>query len=237
MLLDKAIRAAPNDEKTWGWFYTVCENDKERVKCLGEILRINPNHQQARKLYDDLTGVPMPTLEAPPPPAPYQPASAQSTPTKPPKKKSAVPYLLSAIIIICIIGYAATNCGGKKASPSTNSLPATLISAPKSTPTSAIAWVPSGFTRWDDNIAIRFVAGENCSYSTVEACAHYEVFAHYGCPDSLYVEVAFLDSNGSQVDWSNDTASRLISGEKALLEFISFDKSAIKVKVTKIDCY
>jgi tetratricopeptide (TPR) repeat protein len=56
-LLDAAIRQSPNDERTWGWFYNVCENDTERLKCLKEILRINPNHQQARQKYNELTGM------------------------------------------------------------------------------------------------------------------------------------------------------------------------------------
>jgi hypothetical protein len=65
-LLDAAIRAAPNDERTWGWFINVCENDTERLKCLKEILRINPNHEQAKQRYNELTGLAMqPTAIAP----------------------------------------------------------------------------------------------------------------------------------------------------------------------------
>ena len=99
------------------------------------------------------------------------------------------------------------------------------------------AWVPSGFKSWEDATAYRFAEGRACSYSTVEACAHYEVVARYGCPDSLYVEVAFLDEGGTQVDWSNDTASGLGAGEKAILEFVSFESTASKVKVTDISCH
>jgi hypothetical protein len=55
-LLDKAIRAAPDDERTWGWFFNVCLNDTERIKCLKEILRINPNLDRAKQRYNELIG-------------------------------------------------------------------------------------------------------------------------------------------------------------------------------------
>lgn len=56
-LLDAAIRAAPDDIRGWGWFFGVCENDTERLKCLTQILRINPNHEQARQRYNELMGI------------------------------------------------------------------------------------------------------------------------------------------------------------------------------------
>jgi len=53
-LLDAATRNAPNDERTWGWFYNVCENDGERIHCLRELLRINPNNEIATNKLDEL---------------------------------------------------------------------------------------------------------------------------------------------------------------------------------------
>src|ERR1035437_8436265 len=49
-LLDAAIRAAPDDIRTWSWFYDVCLNNTERIKCLKQILRINPNLEQSPPL-------------------------------------------------------------------------------------------------------------------------------------------------------------------------------------------
>ncbi|MGD0749840.1 MAG: DUF4352 domain-containing protein [Anaerolineales bacterium] len=54
-LLYAAIRAAPNDERTWGWFYNVCENDEERLGCLKEVLRINPGNEKAKFLLQKLS--------------------------------------------------------------------------------------------------------------------------------------------------------------------------------------
>jgi hypothetical protein len=66
-LLDAAIRAAPNDERTWGWFYNICDNDKERIKCLNEVLRINPGNEKAKLLLQRLTiqQTPTPNLKTP----------------------------------------------------------------------------------------------------------------------------------------------------------------------------
>jgi tetratricopeptide (TPR) repeat protein len=56
-LLDAAIRAAPDDIRTWSWFYDVCLNNTERIKCLKQILRINPNLEQAKQRYNELMGM------------------------------------------------------------------------------------------------------------------------------------------------------------------------------------
>jgi len=67
-LLDAAIRAAPNDERTWGWFYEVCENDEERIRCLREMLRINPNREIVKKKIGELTSFEPPLLSPKPQP-------------------------------------------------------------------------------------------------------------------------------------------------------------------------
>jgi len=54
-LLDGAIRKNPNDERGWGWFFNVAANDEERIRCLREVLRINPNNQPVKKKLDELT--------------------------------------------------------------------------------------------------------------------------------------------------------------------------------------
>jgi len=56
-LLDAAIKVAPNDERTWGWFFNVAMNDEERLRCLKEVLRINPNNEKAKQKYDELIGL------------------------------------------------------------------------------------------------------------------------------------------------------------------------------------
>ncbi|HVM72420.1 MAG TPA: hypothetical protein VMT91_11730, partial [Anaerolineales bacterium] len=55
--LDAAIRAAPDDIRGWGWFYNVCDNDQERIRCLKEILRIEPGNERAKQKYNELIGL------------------------------------------------------------------------------------------------------------------------------------------------------------------------------------
>lgn len=53
-LLTKAIKQNPDSEAAWGWLYNVTNNDKERLHCLKQVLRINPNNEKANKLFNKL---------------------------------------------------------------------------------------------------------------------------------------------------------------------------------------
>jgi hypothetical protein len=55
-LLARAIQADPENERAWGWFYHVCQDDQERLRCLQQVLRINSNNEKARQLYLQLKG-------------------------------------------------------------------------------------------------------------------------------------------------------------------------------------
>jgi tetratricopeptide (TPR) repeat protein len=78
-LLDAAIRAAPDDIRTWSWFYDVCLNNTERIKCLKQILRINPNLEQAKQRYNELMGMEIKPI-APNTPQPEKPAKMKKCP-------------------------------------------------------------------------------------------------------------------------------------------------------------
>ena len=49
-----------DNERAWGGMYEVSGNDKERVYCLEQILRINPNHEKAKQMLDTLAGQNLP---------------------------------------------------------------------------------------------------------------------------------------------------------------------------------
>jgi hypothetical protein len=55
-LLGEATHNFPNDERSWGWFYNVAENDTERLQCVKQVLRINPNNTRAKQLLEKLRG-------------------------------------------------------------------------------------------------------------------------------------------------------------------------------------
>ena len=46
------VMQTPNDERTWEKMHDVSNNDQERIHCLKQILRINPNNEIAKKLLD-----------------------------------------------------------------------------------------------------------------------------------------------------------------------------------------
>ena len=67
------------------------------------------------------------------------------------------------------------------------------------------------------------------------ACWGVEVIAKYGC-GSLYVELTVLDSGGSVVGMTNDTASGMLADEHAKLTFNSPEDGAQKARMSEINC-
>lgn len=63
-LFASAIKQNPNDERVWGWMYNVCINNKERIHCLQQMIRINPENEKANQLLKELTASDFP-LERP----------------------------------------------------------------------------------------------------------------------------------------------------------------------------
>lgn len=221
-LLVKVLEQDSRNEFAWLWLSKCVTSHEQKLDCIKRVLEINPYNATAQKELARLQTFSQ--IKAQP---------AQSKPTKKKAKSSRLlPFILVTAIVfgcVCILGIASLS-GGSSGDTSGGDTRDTNSG-------DSSAWVPSGFEKWNNEIAYRFVEGKTCSYSIAEACAHYEFFARYGCPTSLYVEVAFMNSSGTQVDWSNDTATSMSSGTKALLEFVSFESSATKVKVTQISCY
>ena len=54
------LKQNQDNERAWGGMYEVSGNDKERVYCLEQILRINPNHEKAKQMLDTLAGQNLP---------------------------------------------------------------------------------------------------------------------------------------------------------------------------------
>ena len=222
-LLIQVLAQDSKNELAWLWLSQCVSSNEQKLDCLKRVLGINPNNAQAKEEIARIQTLSKINLQ---PQQPVQPARSVQPiqPKKKGKSSNLLAYILIAVVFGCLCLFAIIvllgGGGGVNTSGGDTS-----------------AWVPSGFEKWNNEIAIRFAEGKACSYGTVEACAHYEVFARYGCPTSLYVEVAFMNSGGTQVDWSNDYATSLSPGTKALLEFVSFESTATKVKVTKIECY
>ena len=55
ILFISATKQNPDSEHAWGWLYTVCKTDQERIHCLKQITRINPENVKAKELLAKLT--------------------------------------------------------------------------------------------------------------------------------------------------------------------------------------
>ena len=53
-LLTEAVKQFPDDERAWGWMYNVSTTDEERISCLKQIIRINPQNEKANELLKEL---------------------------------------------------------------------------------------------------------------------------------------------------------------------------------------
>lgn len=220
-LLVQVLEQDSRNEHAWLWLSQCVTSLEQKLDCIKRVLDINPNNTTAQKELARLQ-----TLSQ---------VKAQPVAAKPPQKKakSTNSFLWIFVGVIAIGCFCVFALGVLWNSDSGN----VNTSGGDTNEGDTSAWIPSGFEKWNNEIAYRYVEGKACSYGIAEACAHYEIFARYGCPTSLYVEVAFMNSSSTQVDWSNDTATSLSPGTKALLEFVSFESSATKVKITQVTCY
>lgn len=102
------------------------------------------------------------------------------------------------------------------------------------------SWVPSGFDLYvnDANVAWRWGTSKEtkCTYSS-GSCWTAMIITKNGCPSSLYGEIAILDNSDTQIDYTNDTASSVIPGQKVKLTFDSFNEQSRKARLTKLSCY
>ena len=118
-LLLAAVKQNPDSERAWGWLSNVMHKDEERIYCLRQVLRINPNNEKANQLLRNLTGK-QSQLENHQPQAAKQisqhvPTPVQSIQKQPVKKSqssntrsSRAPLILVgvlALITLCICGF------------------------------------------------------------------------------------------------------------------------------------
>jgi tetratricopeptide (TPR) repeat protein len=68
------VKQNPESERAWGWMYQTSGNDKERIYCLKQVLRISPNNEKASQLLDQLLA------PSPPPPPTSQPPTQAVSP-------------------------------------------------------------------------------------------------------------------------------------------------------------
>jgi hypothetical protein len=97
-------------------------------------------------------------------------------------------------------------------------------------------WVPSGYfematDEYGPTVVGKWVDNPNCDYYT--RCSWLKVQTRLNC--DLYVTVNFVNGN-TVVDWSIDTVN-ISAGQKARLEFVSYEDNANNTEITETNCY
>ena len=108
-LFANAIKQNKDDERIWGWMYNVCDTDKERIHCLKQIVRINPENEKAKQLLSELTVNDFP-LERPmelpkntgstPAPKQHKQPPAKQKPLDPKQQKN-IQIAIISIAVLC----------------------------------------------------------------------------------------------------------------------------------------
>ena len=57
-----------------------------------------------------------------------------------------------------------------------------------------------------------------------------------GCPSGIYAEIAILDKSGVQIDYTNDTTTRVLPKAKVKLTFDTFNEQASQARIGEITC-
>ena len=102
----------------------------------------------------------------------------------------------------------------------------------------SVPWYPRGWKEVADGIAVDYIENHDCGYSDAY-CWGYYVISREGCPSGIYVEVNITNSEGTVVDYSNDTLGSLPAGQRGQLEFQAFQEDAgtLGATITDTSCY
>jgi hypothetical protein len=62
------------------------------------------------------------------------------------------------------------------------------------------------------------------------------VITRDGCPSGIYAEIAILDKSGVQIDFTNDSTTRVLPKTKVKLTFDTFNEQAEQAQISEIRC-
>lgn len=101
-----------------------------------------------------------------------------------------------------------------------------------------LPWYPDGFEESFPGVAFKKSERGLSCYSSCRGIV-YEVVSEFGCPNQLYVQANFLDSNGAIFDWSNDVVYSLPAGRVAYVELYTYSGNSGQgtVLLTNADCF
>jgi hypothetical protein len=155
--------------------------------------------------------------------------------TPPAKRFSKWQIALLAFIVLVFV-WQMLDSSSETSSSSTSS---TSSSSSSSTANYDTSWIPSDFSGFqsDNNIAWRWATSKetNCTYSS-GSCWAAMVITRDGCPSGIYAEIAILDKSGVQIDFTNDSTTRVLPKTKVKLTFDTFNEQAEKAQISEIRC-
>jgi len=144
-------------------------------------------------------------------------------------------WALMIFVVLAVLG----QLFGTSTNTSSSSSSSTSTSPSASTETYDTSWIPTDFSGYpsDDNIAWRWATSKetNCTYSS-GSCWAAMVITRDGCPSGIYAEIAILDKSGVQIDYTNDTTTRVLPKTKVKLTFDTFNEQAEKAQIGEIRC-
>jgi competence protein ComEC len=99
-----AVKQNPNSERAWGGMYEVSGNDKERIYCLKQMLRINPNNKKVAQLLNQLLALSSTSTRSSSPQTPLSPKPISSSRNKKSKKFNwiAIAGMISFMVVCCV---------------------------------------------------------------------------------------------------------------------------------------
>lgn len=99
----------------------------------------------------------------------------------------------------------------------------------------SVPWYPKGFREFSPGLATKWVDNPNVDcYS----CTYWQldIVTLDGCPNGLYAEMNILNSNGTVIDWTNDSLPLLSVGDKARLTFETYNDASAKGSLATLQC-
>jgi hypothetical protein len=92
--------------------------------------------------------------------------------------------------------------------------------------------ISQGLGTKDASADVRIVSFEAGQFGQSEA--KFEITNHSNGTSDYYIEVAFEDGAGTNIDWGNAVAQHVEPGQKAIVTTTTFKESAERVKITEI---
>lgn len=141
-----------------------------------------------------------------------------------------------------------TACGSTSTGASSSSPPLRLLTdAPTADATTTRMpaedelgppWHPDDYSEFTADVAGKWIRGGKDPCGVGPKCWYWtlDVVTRGDCPDGVYVKANLID-NGTVVDDTIDSVSSLRAGQRARLQFWTYNRSVDDLEVTSVSCY